>query len=283
MNSLTDTAFVTQPITTANLEEVMAVVSDAAYRDDGNLIKALTTDGLTQLDLTGSGTGTYVAANAAFDAWTTVINGEPAAIIAFRGTDDINYSLDGLSAYVSSTDASYWLDTEGYYHLLDQGVAAFDAAVSALGISQVYVTGHSLGGAAAQAYMAEHTDTATTNYSAVVLGSLGLSGGNDNWSTDARITAFADASDFTNSLGTQTAGLTLTVETGTTSTSSGLDLSTLLTDPASFLTTHSISLFADDAARYDAAKAGIPATDVTTFITATAKVGGLTLTVSPTA
>lgn len=281
MDSLTDAVFTPPPITAANLEEVMAVASDAAYRDNGDLIAALTADGLTQLDLTGSGTGTYVAANAAFDAWTTVINGEPAAIIAFRGTDDINYSLDGLSAYVSSTDASYWLDTEGYYHLLDQGVEAFDATVSALGISQVYVTGHSLGGGAAQAYMAGHPDTAATDYSAVVFGSLGLSGGNDNWGTDARITAFADSSDFTNSLGTQTAGLTITVQTGETSTSSGLDLSALLTDPASFLTTHSIALFADDAARYDAAKAGIPATDVTTFITATAKVGGLTLTVSP--
>ncbi|EFL51061.1 conserved hypothetical protein [Solidesulfovibrio fructosivorans JJ]] len=281
MNSLTDAAVATTPITAANLETVMAVVSDAAYRDDASLVAALTTDGLTQLDLTGNGTGTYIAGNAAFDAWTTVINDEPAATIAFRGTDDINYSLDGLSAYLGSTDATYWLDTEGYYHLLDQGIDAFDAAVSALGISQVYVTGHSLGGAAAQAYMAEHPDTAATDYTAVVFGSLGLSGGDGGWGTDARITAFADASDFTNSIGTQTAGLTITVETGTTSVSSGLDLATLLTDPASFLTTHSIALFADDADRYDAAKAGIPSTDVTTFITAKADLNGLTLTVSP--
>jgi hypothetical protein len=273
-------SFTITPVTSANLDSVLAVVSAAAYRDDASLVSTLETNGLTQLDLTGSGTGTFVAANAAFDAWTTVVNDEPAAIIAFRGTDDINYSLGGLSAYENSTDATYWLDTTGYYDLLDKGVAAFDAAVSALGIHEVYVTGHSLGGAAAQAYMAAHPDTSDTSYTAVVFGSLGLSG-DGSWSTDGRITAFADASDVTNLLGTQTAGLTVTVQTGSTSAaSSGLDLSALLTDPASFLTTHSISLFADDAARYDAAKAGIPSTDVTTFITATASYNGLPLAVS---
>ena len=270
----------TVPVTSANLETVLAVVSDAAYRDDASLVSGLTAQGLAELDLTGSGTGTYVAGNAAFDAWTTVVNGEPAAIIAFRGTDDINYSLDGLSAYLGSADAAYWLDTKGYYDLLGSGVAAFDAAVSALGIEQVYVTGHSLGGAAAQAYMAAHPDTADTSYTAVTFGSLGLSG-DGSWSTDGRITDFADASDFTNSLGTQTAGLTITVSTGETSlSSSGLDLATLISDPASFLDTHTISLFAGDAAAYDAAKAGIAATDATTFFTAKAAYDGVTLAVS---
>lgn len=278
---MADAAWTTVPLTSANLDTVLSVVSDAAYRDDASLISGLTSAGLTQLDLTGSGSGTYVAGNAAFDAWTTVVNGQPAAIIAFRGTDDIDFTTDGLSAYRGSQDAAYWFDTTGYYDLLAKGVAAFDAAVSALGIDQVYVTGHSLGGAAAQAYMAGHADTADTSYTAVVFGSLGLSGGSGTWTTDARVTAFADATDFSNSLGTQTAGLTITVETGEAGLGSGLDLSALISDPASFLTTHSTSLFADDAARYDAAKAGIPATDVTTFITTTIKAGGLTLTVSP--
>ncbi|WP_300162924.1 alpha/beta hydrolase [Solidesulfovibrio sp.] len=272
-------AWTTVPVTSANLDTVLAVASDAAYRDDASLITSLTSAGLTQLDLTGSGTGTYVAGNAAFDAWTTVVNGEPAAIIAFRGTDDIDYSLDGLSAYLGSEDAAYWFDTKGYYDLLAGGVAAFDAAVSALGIDQVYVTGHSLGGAAAQAYMAVHPDTAQTSYTAVIFGSLGLSG-DGTWSTDGRITDFADASDFTNSLGTQTAGLTITVSTGGATASSGLDLSTLLSDPASYLDTHSIDLFAADAAAYDAARAGIAATDTTTFFTAKASYNGLTLAVS---
>ena len=272
--------FTVTPVTSANLDSVLAVVSAAAYRDDPSVVSALETGGLSQLDLTGSGTGTYVAGNAAFDAWTTVVNGMPSAIIAFRGTDDINYSLGGLSAYESSTDATYWLNTQGYYDLLDQGLAAFDAAVSALGIHEVYATGHSLGGAAAQAYMAEHPDTAQTAYTSVVFGSLGLSG-DGSWNTDGRIAAFADASDLTNLLGTQTAGLTITVQTGSMGgASSGFDLSALLADPASFLASHSMSLFADDAARYDAAKAGIPSTDVTTFITATVSYNGLTLAVS---
>ncbi|WP_428559295.1 MAG: alpha/beta hydrolase [Solidesulfovibrio sp. DCME] len=269
----------TVPLTAANLETVLAVVSDAAYRDDASLVSGLEAAGLTQLDLTGSGSGTYIAGNAAFDAWTTVVNGEPVAIVAFRGTDDIDYSLDGISAYEASRDAVYWLDTNGYYDLLADGVAAFDTAVSALGISQVYVTGHSLGGAAAQAYMAAHPDTDATAYTAVTFGSLGLSG-DGAWTTDGRITNFADASDFTNSLGTQTAGLTITVETGETSLSSGLDLAALISDPASYLTSHSVDLFADDAARYDAVKAGLALTDTTTFFTATVQYNGLTLAVS---
>ena len=116
----------------------------------------------------------------------------------------------------------------------------------------------------------------------MVFGSLGLSGQGGSWSTDDRITAFTDASDFTTSLGTQTAGLTISVSTGETSLSSNLDLSSLLSDPASYLADHSISLYATDAATYDAAKAGIASGDATTFFTATAKVNGLTLTVSPT-
>jgi pimeloyl-ACP methyl ester carboxylesterase len=270
------------PLTAANLDTALAVVADAAYRDDATLISNLESAGLTQLDLTGDGDGTYVAGNAAFDAWTTVVGGQTVAIIAFRGTDDFDFTQTGVTAYLKSADAASWLNTTGYYDKLAAGVAAFDATVASLGISQVYVTGHSLGGAAAQAYMAAHADTAATDYTAVVFGSLGLSGGSGSWTTDTRITAFADASDFSNSIGTQTAGLTITVDTGASSLSTGLDLSSLISDPASYLENHSTSLFADFAARYDAAKAGIPSTDVTTFITATANIGGLTLTVSPT-
>uniref|UniRef100_I2Q5K8 Lipase (Class 3) n=1 Tax=Desulfovibrio sp. U5L TaxID=596152 RepID=I2Q5K8_9BACT len=281
MPNFNDLAATYTPITTSNLDAVLAVVSDAAYRDDASLVTGLTESGLAQLDLTGNGTGTYVAANAAFDAWTATVDGEPAAIIAFRGTDDVNTSTGSVSAALGSADAGYWLDTTGYYDLLATGVSAFDATVSSLGIDQVYVTGHSLGGAAAQAYMADHADTAATDYQAVVYGSLGLSGGDGTWDTDARVTAFAAPSDVATALGVQTAGLTLTVETGTSSLGSGPDLSALLSDPSAFLAAHSISLYADDAARYDAMLAGIPATDVTTFVSATASLGGLTLTVSP--
>jgi hypothetical protein len=280
MPNYNDLAGAYAPLTASNLDTVLAVVSDAAYRDDASLIAGLTASGLGQLDLTGNGTGTYVAANAAFDAWTADVNGQPAAIIAFRGTDDVDTS-SGTSAALGSADAGYWLDTTGYYDLLAPGVAAFDATVAALGIDQVYATGHSLGGAAAQAYMADHADTAATGYQSVVYGSLGLSGGDGSWDTDARVTAFAAPSDVATSLGVQTAGLTLAVETGTSNTGSGTDLSAILSDPSAFLAAHSISLYADDAARYDAMLAGIPPTDVTTFVSATAAIDGLTLTVSP--
>ena len=269
------------PLTAANLDTVLAVAAEASYRDDAALVSGLEAAGMVQIDLEGDGNGTFTAQNAAFDAWLTAANGAPAAIIAFRGTDDINYATDGLSAYQSSADAAFWLDTTGYYHLLDAGVSAFDAAVSALGVSQVYVAGHSLGGAAAQAYMTEHADDADTRYAAVTFGSLGLSGDGGSWTTDARVTAFAETSDFSSQLGTQTAGLTVSFDAAESGLNAGLDLSALLSDPASFLVNHSASLFAQAANDYDAAKAGVGATDQTMFFTAAAKVAGLSLTVSP--
>ncbi|MHC1788454.1 alpha/beta hydrolase [Solidesulfovibrio sp.] len=268
-------------LTAANLDAVLAVVAEASYRDDDARVAGLESAGYAQLDLEGDGNGTVVAGNAAFDAWTTVAGGQTVAILAFRGTDDVDYSTDGLSAYRGSDDAAFWLDTTGYYDLLDAGLTAFDAAVEALGITQVYVTGHSLGGAAAQAYMTEHADTAATRYDAVVFGSLGLSGGSGDWTTDARVTAFVDPSDFSSQLGVQTAGLTVSFTGAEASLDTGLDLSALISDPASFLDSHSSDLFIDAALRYDAAKAGLAATDKTTFFTATVSVAGLSLTVSP--
>jgi len=280
MSLITPSTVATTPLTFANIDSALAVVADAAYRDNTSLISTLQAAGLTQLDLTGDGNGTYESKNAAFDAWTTVVNGQPAAVIAFRGTDDINYSLDGASAYAQSADAAYWFNTTGYYDLLSNGIKSFDNAVSALGIHQVYVTGHSLGGGAAQVYMADHANTANTNYTSVVFGSLGVSGGTTPTTTDARITDFADDADYANSIGVQTAGLTITANT-TPQVSSAPDLSSILSDPASYLVYHSMSLFAADAAAYDAAKVGIPSTDVTTFFTATAYLNGLPLTVTP--
>ena len=268
-------------LTAANLDTVLAVAAEASYRDDTSLVSGLERAGLVQLDLEGDGNGTFTAQNAAFDAWLTVADGAPAAIIAFRGTDDINYTTDGLSAYQGSADAAFWLDTTGYYNLLDAGVSAFDAAVATLGITQVYVTGHSLGGAAAQAYMTEHADNVATRYDAVVFGSLGLSGDGGSWTTDARVTALADASDFSSQLGTQTAGLTVSFATAAGSQTTGLDLSARISDPASFLVNHSARLFAQAANDYDAAKAGLGATDQTFFFTSTVNVAGLSLTVSP--
>lgn len=268
-------------LTAANLDASLAVLTEASYREDASLISALEGAGFVQLDLDGDGNGTSTAGSAAFDAWTTVVGNQTVAIIAFRGTDDIDYSTDGLSAYLGSADAAYWFDTVGYYDQLSTQVAAFDAAVETLGISQVYVTGHSLGGAAAQAYMAEHANDADTSYTAVVFGSMGLSGGDASYATDARIVNFVAPSDFSTQLGTQTAGLTVSFSDGSGSLDTGLDLSTLLADPASYLSVHGTGLYLTAAADYDAAKAGIPSTETTTFFTSTVTLGGLTLTVSP--
>lgn len=268
-------------LTAANLDATLAVLTEASYRQNASLITALEGAGFVQFDLDGDGNGTSKAGSAAFDAWTTVAGNQTVAVIAFRGTDDIDYSKDGLTAYLGSADAAYWFDTVGYYDQLSAKTAAFDAAVDNLGIGQVYVTGHSLGGAAAQAYMAMHPDDADTRYAAVVFGSMGLSGGDAGYATDARIVNFVAPSDYSTELGTQTAGLTVSFSDGSGSLDSGLDLSTLLADPASYLSVHGTSLYLTAAADYDAAKAGIPSTETTTFFTSTVTLGGLTLTVSP--
>jgi pimeloyl-ACP methyl ester carboxylesterase len=268
-------------LSAANLDATLAVLTEASYRQDASLVAGLETAGFVQLDLEGDGNGTATSGSAAFDAWTTVAGTQTVAIIAFRGTDDFDTSKDGLSAYQASDDAAYWFDTVGYYDQLSGQVAAFDAAVDSLGISQVYVTGHSLGGAAAQAYMAEHQNDADTSYTAVVFGSMGLSGSDGSFPTDARIVAFAAPSDYSAEIGTQTAGLTISFSGATGSLDTGLDLSALLADPASFLDVHGTDLYLDAAATYDAARAGIPSTETTTFFTSTVSLGGLNLTVSP--
>lgn len=256
------------------LETALAVLSEAAYRDNASLVGSIEAMGCSQLVLDGDDDGTYTAQNAAFDTWITTVNGQPAAIIAFRGTDDIDTSASGITALATSADIQYWFNTEGYYDLLADGVAAFDATVASLGISQVYVTGHSLGGAAAQAYMAAHDNTAQTSYSAIVYGSLGLSGTASTPETDARVTALADATDPATLLGVQTAGISILYQETPALTGPTLDLAAIMADPGSLMGSHGIEAIAAAAANYDAAKTGA-AMDTTTFFTTIVNAGGL--------
>lgn len=267
-------------LSSANLETALAVVSAASYRDDLSLVASLEALGFSQLILPGDSDGTSTAANAAFDSWITTVNGQPTAVIAFRGTDDIETDAGGVTALTTSADSRYWLDTEGYYDLLAEDVAAFDSAVAAMGISQVYVTGHSLGGGAAQAYMAAHDNTTQASYNAIVYGSLGLSGTDDTPGIDSRVTAMADASDPATLLGTQTAALSILFQASPSPTGPSLDPSALMRDPGSLMGSHGITAITAAAGNYDAAKTGQPM-DATTFFTTILHMDGLTCIASP--
>lgn len=135
--------------------------------------------------------GIFENGNAAALVTSGTIDGAPTLVLAFRGSDDREDSLNDLQ----NINAAY-PDFAGL-------VAAVDAYAAQAGFAQVAVTGHSLGGAMAQLYMAEHpevpggvTHQATTFGSPGVLQAAG---------TDARIENIVIADDPAVFLGTHRA------------------------------------------------------------------------------
>ncbi|MEZ5960602.1 MAG: Calx-beta domain-containing protein [Hyphomonadaceae bacterium] len=102
-----------------------------------------------------------------------------ALFIAFRGTNDFT----GLPYGTPDTDQ--WRDVLAHYDLLRPFVAAIEAYIDnpANGVSHIYVTGHSLGGAMAQQFMIDHPSAA---YTAVTFANPGIPFTGD--SADTRIT-----------------------------------------------------------------------------------------------
>lgn len=93
--------------------------------------------------------GYYTNNNAA----AFVARSAEAIVVAFRGTNDIgdDNPLDpGNHIY---PDKDQWLHMQDHYALFQPLITAIDNYVSSNGISKVYVTGHSLGGAMAIQYM----------------------------------------------------------------------------------------------------------------------------------
>lgn len=107
----------------------------------------LATGALPLADGTGSFTdGLFRNGNAAALVTTGLLDGQQTLVVAFRGSDDREDSINDLR------------DINADYPDFAGLVAAVDAYAAQAGFGQVAVTGHSLGGALAQLYMAEHPD-----------------------------------------------------------------------------------------------------------------------------
>ena len=121
--------------------------------------------------------GVYQNANAAALVLVGQLNGSPTLVLAFRGSDDREDSINDLR------------NINADYPDFAKLVAAFDAYAAQAGFGQVAITGHSLGGAMAQLYMASHPDTANTRYVAATFGSPGalIADGPDPRITNLRI------------------------------------------------------------------------------------------------
>ncbi|MCW8087802.1 alpha/beta hydrolase family protein [Sabulicella glaciei] len=117
--------------------------------------------------------GIYRNQNAAALVVTGSLNGEPTVVLAFRGSDDREDSINSLR------------DINADYPDFAPLVSALDSYVTATEVRNVAVTGHSLGGAMTQLYMSQHP-SAATQYLAVTFGSPGalLGEGTDPRSRD---------------------------------------------------------------------------------------------------
>jgi hypothetical protein len=136
--------------------------------------------------------GLFKSGNGAALLTFSFVEGIPTIVVAFRGSDD---------AVDSQQDLNNINEAYGSFGSL---IAAVDQAAAAWG-SQVIVTGHSLGGAMAQIYMANHPeDPGVPGRAAVTFGSPGaiLPPGEDG-----RIVNYVMADDPAVVLGAQRAGI----------------------------------------------------------------------------
>lgn len=102
------------------------------------------------------------------DANAAVLKSGDNLLLSFRGTE------------IPEGDATYWLRLEQHYDLFEPLFQALDNYIQANPTSGILVTGHSLGAAMAELYMAEHPGSL---YSAVTVASPTAS----NDPTDTRI------------------------------------------------------------------------------------------------
>lgn len=134
----------------------LATIASAVYSDT---LAGMPAGFVPLADSTLTG-GTYAGANAFGAAVTGTLAGQPVVVLAFRGSDDRQDWLDDLR------------DIDASYVQLAPLVAAVDGYAAAAHLP-VIVTGHSLGGALAQQFMAEHPEAAFASYRAATFGSPG--------------------------------------------------------------------------------------------------------------
>lgn len=152
---------------TTGTEVALARISAVAYQDGLFTLPggfAPLADGALNLS-PGAGEsyagGVYRNANAAAQVLTGQLNGSPTLVLAFRGSDDREDSINDLR----NINADY----PDFARL----IAAVDGYAVQVGYGQVAITGHSLGGTMAQLYMESHADTAAIRYRAATFGSPG--------------------------------------------------------------------------------------------------------------
>ena len=175
--------------------EVENIVYNQAQQVNG--IRPLTHDDLPSLPATGApgvpllnNQGIFINLHALSttnlsNAEAFVGRGSDALFVAFHGAEDVGDV--GLAAF----------DTGGEYQLFSPLIAAIDTYVSTHPeIKHVYLAGHSLGGAVAEKYMADHAGApfGPGIYSAVTFGSVGYSDFTSH-QTDSRIIDIHDDAD----------------------------------------------------------------------------------------
>jgi Ca2+-binding RTX toxin-like protein len=122
-------------------------------------------------------------------------------VLAFRGTNDA--AKEGENPYdpldLKHPDKDQWKKMPDYYNALKPFLTQFDNYVKTNNIKNVYVTGHSMGGAMAIEYMSEHSGTQyqAVTFAATPFGQPYLIFGTERkyYTNDDRITQIEIAND----------------------------------------------------------------------------------------
>ncbi len=144
---------------------------------------AKTPDPYSGFDFDGLVDGIYIHENAA----ALVARSGDALFLSFRGTND--GGINPFGGLLTTPDSNDWENLQRHYNLYTDlftalfGEGGYIEQVNSDGdssndIHQVFVTGHSLGGAMAEMFMAdkEHQDTSALSFDSVTFASIGAEG-----------------------------------------------------------------------------------------------------------
>jgi Ca2+-binding RTX toxin-like protein len=166
-------------VVAANVNNADGPTAGASYLRADQQLHLMTATDMPTLALTSVANASYPTRGLA-DGIYTNLNASAligrcadALFVSFRGTNDVS---NAFTAFINGNtpDSAQWTNHAAYYALFADLRAAITSYVgnTANGIAHVYVTGHSLGGGAAHAFMQEHASD--TRYQAVTFASLGF-------------------------------------------------------------------------------------------------------------